>query len=389
MRILIYTGKGGVGKTSIAAATAVELAKREYYTLAMSVDPAHSLGDSLALSLEEAPDGAPNKITEYLDAIEIDSVIEGRRAWSSLRDYLKEIISEKAAGGIDADEALLFPGLEELFSLLRILDFYDEARYDVIIVDCAPTGETLSLLRYPERLNILSDALLPSVRSMNHALGALISRATTVPKPRDVVFEEFDGLVKRLNRLQGILRDRTVTSIRLVTTPERIVIDEARRSYTWLQMYDFGVDAVYINKIYPPEALQGDFAGWAAIQEKNIQFARESFPEQKKFSLMLQKGELHGFSMLEQSAKQLYADENAATIFCREQAFRIEEQNGTRVFIIRMPYADDLHVQKDGCDLTVSFRNETRRFHLPEQLSRRKLSAWSYIDGELQIQMNY
>lgn len=389
MRILIYTGKGGVGKTSIAAMTALDLARRGYHVLAMSVDPAHSLGDSLGLSLEESPDGVPNKITEYLDAIEIDSIVEGRRAWGSLQDYLKEIISGKAAGGIDADEALLFPGLEELFSLLRILDFYDEARYDVIIVDCAPTGETLSLLRYPERLSILSDALLPAIQNMNRALGSLISRATTVPKPRDIVFEEFDALVKRLNRLQGILRDRDIASVRLVMTPEHIVIDEARRSYTWLQMYDFGVDAVYINKIYPPEALQGEFSGWGAVQEENIQLARDSFPEQKKFSLMLQEKELHGVFMLEQAAKILYVDDNPETVFCKEQAFRIEEQNGVRIFIIRMPYADDLDVQKDGADLTVSFRNEIRRFHLPEQLSRRKLSSWSYADGELQIQMKY
>ena len=184
MRILIYTGKGGVGKTSIAAATAVRLAQLGRKTLVMSTDQAHSLGDSLELPLN----GKARAVMDNLDAMEIDPMEEGRRAWGNMRDYLKEIISGRANGGIEADEVLLFPGLEELFSMLRILDFCEEGRYDVMVVDCAPTGETLSLLRYPERLSVLSDALLPAVRGMNNALGSLISRATTVPQPRDVVF---------------------------------------------------------------------------------------------------------------------------------------------------------------------------------------------------------
>ena len=387
MRILIYTGKGGVGKTSIAAAAAVRLAQLGRKTLVMSTDQAHSLGDSLELPLN----GKARAVMDNLDAMEIDPMEEGRRAWGNMRDYLKEIISGKANGGIEADEVLLFPGLEELFSMLRILDFCEEGRYDVMVVDCAPTGETLSLLRYPERLSVLSDALLPAVRGMNNALGSLISRATTVPKPRDVVFEEFDLLVKQLDRLQGILRDRSVTSMRLVMTPERIVVDEARRSYTWLQVYDFGMDAVYLNKIYPEEALAGSFAGWAAVQEANLRLARESFPGQKRFPLELLPEELRGIPLLEQVAGQLYAEDEPDAVFCQEQAFRMEEENGTRVFVVRLPYAveSELQVCREGSDLVLSFRNETRRFHLPDRLSRRKLSGWGYENGELRVRMDY
>ncbi len=377
MRLLIYTGKGGVGKTSIAAATAIHLAQAGRRTLIASTDQAHSLGDSLGLPL----DGRVSTIMENLDALEIDPMEEGRRAWGNMRDYLKEIIAEKADGGIAADEALLFPGLEELLSLLRILDFYDEGRYDVMVVDCAPTGETLSMLRYPERLSVLSDALLPAVQGMNRALGGLISRATAVPKPRDVVFEEFRQLVKQLDRLQGILRERETASVRLVMTPERIVTDEARRSYTWLQLYDFGVDAVYINKIYPEKALGGYFQGWIGVQEETVALARESFPQQRVFLLEL----------MEKAARQLYAEENPETVFCRETAFRIEEEQGTRIFIARLPYAEAeaLQAVKEGGDLILSFRNETRRFHLPEPLRRRALSGWTYQNGELRVRMDY
>ena len=387
MRILIYTGKGGVGKTTIAAATAIHLARAGKRVLVMSTDQAHSLGDSLDLPLS----GLPVKVMEGLEALEIDPAEESRRAWGNLRDYLKQIISDKANGGIAADEALLFPGLEELFSLLRILDACESGEYDVIVVDCAPTGETLSLLRYPERLGVLTDKLLPAVRTMNSALGGLISRATTVPKPRDVVFEEFDKLIKRLNVLQGLLRNRDLTSLRIVMTPERIVMDEARRNYTWVQIYDFNVDAVYVNKIYPREALDGYFEEWIGVQEENLTLAAESFAGQKIFHLPLQESEIRGVELLGTIGETLYADAPADTVFCREEGFRIEEESGTRVFVVRLPHAtrEELEVRKEQGDLILAFRNETRRFHLPEKLLRRTLSSWSYEGEELRIYMDY
>ena len=387
MRILIYTGKGGVGKTSIAAATAVNLAFFGKKVLVMSTDQAHSLGDSLDMELGFEP----TKVIEGLEALEIDPVAESTKAWGNLRDYLKQIISGKANGGIETDEVLLFPGLDELFSLLRILDAYDSGAYDDIIIDCAPTGETLSLLRYPERLSVLADKLLPSVRSMNNALGGLISRKTQVPKPRDQVFEEFDKLVKRLARLQTILRNRELASMRIVTTPERIVMDEARRSYTWINEYDFGVDAIYVNKIYPEEAMQGYFAGWTDMQEESLKLADQSFGDCKVFKLMLQDDELRGIEMLRQVGCELYAKSDSDTVFCREQAFRMEDEQGTRIFIVRLPYVSEkeIDVSKDGEDLILVVRNQTRRLHLPDKVRRRKLTEWSFDDGELRIRFDY
>lgn len=389
MRILIYTGKGGVGKTSIAASTAVKIAKTGKRVLVMSTDQAHSLGDSLCLELGTEP----GEVFPGLDAMEIDPTRESRRAWGTLQDYLRQLIAQKANGGIEADEVLLFPGLEELCSLIRILDLYEEGNYDVLVVDCAPTGETLSLLRYPERLSVLADRLLPMVRGVTSIFGGLISRKTTVPKPRDMVFAEFDSLVKRLNALQKILRDRSVTSMRIVTTPERIVLEEARRSFTWINEYDFGVDAVCINKIYPEEAMRGYFEGWQHMQRESLQLAAQSFPGRKHFLLLLQDAEIRGIPALEKAADELYGGDDPAQIFCREEAFRMEydPKTGIRSLIISLPYADaeEIRTEKEGDDLILFVRNEVRRLRLPDILCRRDLDGQTFENGELTIRFGY
>ena len=210
MRILMYTGKGGVGKTGIAAATAARTAALGYRTIIMSTDQAHSLGDVF----EKALGADPVRITDNLDALEVDPAVESDRAWGSLKEYLRQIMEEKSGASLAAEEALVFPGLEELSSLLRILDLYEAATYDLLVVDCSPTGETLSLLRYPEQLRVLTDKVLPMVRSVTSALGGLISRATTVPKPRDAVFAELDAVVGSIHcrRFSATGRQRAFAS---------------------------------------------------------------------------------------------------------------------------------------------------------------------------------
>ena len=326
MRILIYTGKGGVGKTSIAAATAFFLANSGKKVILLSTDQAHSLGDVLDKKLN----GKISQVFQNLDVVEIDTIEGSQKVWRNLQDYLKQIISAKANDGIEIDEALLFPGLEEIFSLLKILDIYEANEYDVMVVDCAPTGQALSMLTYSEKLNMLADTILPMVQSINSIFGSFISKKTSVPKPRDIVFEEFKSLVKRLTKLYEIFHKRDSTSIRIVTTPEQIVLEEARRNYTWLQLYNFNVDAVYMNKLYPKEAMEGYFEGWENIQKDNIHLAEESFSEQKLFKLELQAEEIHGKDSLEKIARLLYKTINPAEIFCQAESFKIEEVNGTR-----------------------------------------------------------
>ena len=387
MRILFYTGKGGVGKTSIAAVTALFLANLGQKVILMSTDQAHSLGDVLDRKLN----GEISQIFKNLDVVEIDTIEESKRVWKNLQDYLKQIISEKSNNGIEIEEALLFPGLEEVFSLLKILDIYEDNKYDVMIVDCAPTGQSLSMLTYSEKLNMLADTILPMVQSINSIFGSAISKKTSVPKPRDVVFEEFKNLAKRLSFLYDIFHNKDSTSIRIVTTSERIVLEEARRNYTWLQLYDFNVDAVYMNRLYPKEVMEGYFEGWENIQNDNIRLAKESFSLQKLFKLELQSEEIHGIDALEKIGELLYKDVNPAETFCQTEAFKMEDINGTRILIINLPFAnaENISVTKEKNDIIISLLNETRRFHLPDKLRTRNISDYTFENGELRINMDY
>lgn len=386
MRIIIYTGKGGVGKTSVAAATACKLAKEGKRVLIMSTDPAHSLGDSFDRKLGKEP----VTVCGNLDALEIDTVYEGEKSWGNIKEYMKELLTIRGTDGtdgIEVEELLVFPGLEELFAMFRILDFYQEGYYDVLIVDCAPTGETLSLLKYPERLSGFLAKALPMKRMGLKAAGPLIEKAMKIPMPEDNIFDDVEYVMNKMERLQNLMLDKDVVSLRLVTTPERIVIREAKRSFTCLYLFNYNVDAIIINRIYPKQAMEGYFGKWSRIQEESLQEIKESFSEVPKFYLELQKEEVRTLPRLEAIGEILFQDTDAAAVLFTDEIYRIEHSADEIILRILLPFAEkeELDLSQNGNELILAVKNEIRRFPLPNELRDSDIRGARFEGGYLRI----
>lgn len=383
MRIILYTGKGGVGKTSVAAATAVKLAKTGKRVLIMSTDQAHSLSDSFGVKLANTP----VMISDKLWGLEIDAILEGERAWGNMKNYMKELLTARAEGGIEAEELLVFPGLEELFSLFKITDIYEQNQYDVLIVDCAPTGETLSLLKFPEMFGNMIKTVLPMKKKAVKVAGPMVEKVMKIPMPEDNVFDDVEQLNEKLYQLQAIMTNKEILSIRIVTTPERIVIKEAKRNFTYLHLYNYNIDAVIVNKVYPPKALDGYFSKWINLQEEGLKEIRESFSEVPVFTLMLLNKELATESILLEAAEQIFGETDPAAVLFKDTIFEVKKQDDGYAFILNIPFAQksDLDMGQKGSELMIQIKNEKRCFTLPDVLRNKTVQSARYEAGKLLI----
>lgn len=334
MRIIIYTGKGGVGKTSMAAASACKIAGSGKKVLIMSTDQAHSLGDSFDMEIGKEE----TKVTENLYALEVDTVYESEKSWGNMKDYFKELLTLKGGSGIEVEELLVFPGLEELFSMFKILDVYESAIYDTIIVDCAPTGETLSLLKYPERLSGFIEKILPIKRIGVKTVGKVVESAMKIPMPGDNVFDDIEYLMDKMKRLQNLMLDKQVVSLRVVTTPEKIVISEAKRNFTCLYLYHYNVDAIIVNHVYPQAAMEGYFNKWVQAQEEALQEIGRSFSEVPRFYVELQKSEIRTLDVLRELGEQIFAECDPDDILFAKEIYEVDRKE--RILRIYLPFAD-------------------------------------------------
>lgn len=384
MRVILYTGKGGVGKTTVAAATALRLAETGRRTLVLSTDPAHSLGDALGQELGNQP----RPVAEALDALEIDALTENDRAWGALRSYLGRLLARGEELSLATEETLLLPGMGELFNLLAILDHAESGEYDTLVVDCAPTGETLSLLKYPERLDRLFRIALPTKRALVKALGRPFEKLINIAMPEDRLFDDLLTLLDRLTRLGELLRDKD-TTVRLVTTPERIVVAEVRRAYTWLSLYGFVVDQVVVNRIYPEVALAGYFAAWAPIQAAGLETVSQSFGHLPVHRLELQDHEIAGLTGLRELSRELYGDGDPAVVGYQGDRLRLTRHGDEVCLHLWLPGAQksQLDLQHEGNDLIVAYRNQRRRIALPDSVLGRQVSSAQYRDDELVVSM--
>jgi arsenite-transporting ATPase len=325
---------------------------------------------------------------ENLDAMEIDTVYESEKSWGNIRSYFKEFLTLKGGSGIEVEELLVFPGLEELFSLLKILDVYESGEYDTLIVDCAPTGETLSLLKYPEMLGELIEKVLPVKRKGIKTVGPIVEKVARVPMPEDKVFDDVEYLIDKMRRLQRLMLDKDIVSLRVVTTPERIVISEAKRNFTCLYLYHYNVDAVIVNHIYPEKAMEGYFSKWIKLQEQGLRDIQESFSEVPKFYVELQDSELRTLDVLRRIGGEIYESTDPDDVLFKKEIYISDKEE--RTLKIYLPFArkDELELEQVGTELLVGVRNERRRFPIPTEYEEYAVAGAKFEDGYLIIKFS-
>ncbi|MEQ0488649.1 TRC40/GET3/ArsA family transport-energizing ATPase [Anaerococcus murdochii] len=386
MRIIINTGKGGVGKTTISALTAINISKR-YKTLVISSDLAHSLSDVLDIQLGDEP----RQVCHNLYALEINAIKESKKAWGNLNLYIRQLVKENAMDDIQLDELLLLPGLDDVFSLLKILEIYKSGDFEVLVVDCGPSGETISLLSTGEKFNNLADSLVPVVKRFNRLLGSFIEKQTEVKKPKDIVFDEFISLSQKLYELEKILQDPSQTTIRFVSKANKVVANETFRSYSLANMYGFLTDCVFINMIYPESMKSSSYDHLLEEEAENIKAIDEFFGEEKVFKLRLKDYEVLGLEALNRLHDEYFEDLYLEEIFLDKKSFEIIEEKGSKIIVIHLDYAkgDEVKVEKIGEDLEISYLNFKRRFKLPDTVSSRKISSFSLEDKKLRIVLDY
>ncbi|MDY6855517.1 MAG: TRC40/GET3/ArsA family transport-energizing ATPase [Thermodesulfobacteriota bacterium] len=383
MRIILFTGKGGVGKTTVSAATAVRCANLGYKTLIISTDSAHSLADSFDMEIGNQP----TYITDNLYGEEIDINYEIKKNWGPIQSFMQDFLKYRGFGSIIAEELSVFPGMEEVFSLLQLKDFYMEESYDVIIIDCAPTGDAFRLLAVPDIAKWYMERIFNVERILFKAVRPVAKRLVDMPLPSDNVFESMEGLYKNLIGMKELLTDIEISSIRLVINPEKMVIKESQRAFTFLNLFGFSVDAIIANRIIPQDVKDPFYSKWKDIQKKHLTEANESFRPLPLFSLGLLDQEITGIELLSKIGNTLYDRKDPTEVFYSEKPIDITESNGSYYLCIRLPFAtkENIDMWKKGEELIIKVNNYKRNIHLPRFLTSLKMGDVKMIDEKLTI----
>jgi arsenite-transporting ATPase len=375
-RTILYTGKGGVGKTSVAAATARRCAAAGLRTVVLSTDPAHSLSDSLEAELGPEPTHvAPNLFGQEVQAQE-----EMERHWDSVQDWLGSLLEERGVDRIAAEELTVPPGMDELFSLLWIKRHHDEGEFDCVIVDCAPTGETLRLLSFPDVVTWWLERILPSQRKFAPWARSLFD----VPLPAAGVFDDLERLARNLIAMNGILRDGARTTVRLVMNADRMVVKEAMRTFTYLNLYGYLTDAVVVNRLLPTE---GYFAAWSEVQREQLALVRSAFDPVPVLTAPYLDREVVGPEMLDRLAGVVFGELDPAVVLHTEIGQRLVTDNGRATLLVKVPFADkgDLSLKKIGLEVIVRVGSQKRTLMLPPALAAYSTSGARFEDGALEI----
>ena len=383
MRVLLFTGKGGVGKTTIAAATAVRSARAGKRTLVMSTDPAHSLGDSFEVEIGSDP----VEITKNLWAQQIDAQDRLEGNWREIQDYFIQLMNWAGTETIQAEELTVIPGLDEIFALIDVKTNVESGDYDVLIVDCAPTAETLRLLSLPEVMNWYIERIFPVERRLVKAVRPIVSKMTTLPIAGDQVFDAIERLHRNLESVKQILTDEEVSSVRLVLNPEKMVISEARRTYTYLGLFGYRVDAVIVNRVLPPDVTDPYFGKWKDIQTEHLATIHESFEPVPILEARLFDREMVGMSLLEEMGVEVYGGVDATSILHHDDPIRVRKKGTGYILSLRLPFVsrDDMDIHRRGEELFVRVGSYKRNLVLPQTLKRMTVRGAAFEGDILEI----
>jgi arsenite/tail-anchored protein-transporting ATPase len=383
MRIILFTGKGGVGKTTVASATALRIAASGKKTLVMSTDPAHSLADSFDTEL--GPE--PREVAQNLWAEQIDTQQRLEDNWREIQEHAIAVLNWAGLAEVEAEELSVIPGLDEIFSLADVKRHHDEGPYDVLVVDCAPTGETLRLLSLPDIIQWYMERIFPIERKVMGALRPVAKRVTSLPLPDEKVYSAVKRFYDRLDGVRRVLTDEATTSVRLVVNPEKMVIAEARRTFTYLNLFGYRVDAIVANRLLPEEVSDPYFARWKTIQSEHMATIDESFSPLPVLRARLREQELVGVDLLGELAGELYGDSEPGDVLFLDEPMTITRNDDQYVLALKLPFAtkEDLEIATKQGELFVKVGPYRRTLMLPAMLSTRRIASAKLVGDRVEV----
>ncbi|HYL53190.1 MAG TPA: TRC40/GET3/ArsA family transport-energizing ATPase [Acidimicrobiia bacterium] len=384
MRILLFTGKGGVGKTTVAAATAVRAAEAGLRTVVCSTDPAHSLADAFDVPLGDRP----TPVAEHLWGQQLNARVRFEEAWNDVRRYLVDVLDWAGADSVEAEELAVVPGLDEVFALADIKQFATSEAYDLVVVDCAPTAETIRLLSLPDVLGWYMERVFETQRRLTRLARPIVQRVTNLPIAGENVFAAIHRFYDRLDGVRELLTDGDITSARLVVNPERLVVAEARRTYTYLSLFGYHVDAVIVNRLLPAGVEHPWLAQWKATQAAHLDAIAEAFAPLPLLTAELANEEIIGCSQLSMFAKRCYDDLDVADRLSSDSPFRVDAHGEHLLLSMHLPFVSraEVELSRNDDELVVTVGPYRRALLLPDSLARRNVGSARFAGDRLVIE---
>ncbi|OKH26666.1 arsenic-transporting ATPase [Hydrococcus rivularis NIES-593] len=387
MRVILMTGKGGVGKTSVAAATGLRCAELGYKTLVLSTDPAHSLADSFDLELGHEP----RQVRPNLWGAELDALMELEGNWGSVKRYITQVLQARGLEGVQAEELAILPGMDEIFGLVRMKRHYDEGAYDVLIIDSAPTGTALRLLSLPEVGGWYMRKFYKPLQGMSAALRPIVEPIfrpiAGFSLPDKEVMDAPYEFYEKIEALEKVLTDNTQTSVRLVTNPEKMVIKESLRAHSYLSLYNVSTDLVIANRIIPETVTDPFFQHWKDNQKLYKQEIYENFHPLPVKEVPLFSEEMCGLAALERLKETLYPEEDPAQVYYKENTIRVLQQDRNYSLELYLPGVpkEQIQLNKTGDELNIRIGNHRRNLVLPQALAALKPAGAKIEEDYLKI----